>query len=228
MMLILSDYDQTLCFRGRVNIGDIEAIKKLIVSGNIMAISSSRNYESLYTDVKSHNIPFSFLCCNNGNAIFEGSRLIDHNPLNGEEQSAIRELIPLLPKSAEINQFDAYGTLNKNAPVYYRILLPENEAFEKYASFFSECGIETDYFMNYGLLFSKSRSKSYAGRYLANYCNISPEEVFAIGDGDNDYEMLRDFNGYSFPWRSDILKQLEIPIVNSVSDMIGSVQRVLK
>ena len=70
MMLILSDYDRTINFSGKINSCDIAAFEEFMKQGNIVAIASSRNYESLYYDIKNHNISYNFLCCNNGNAIF--------------------------------------------------------------------------------------------------------------------------------------------------------------
>lgn len=228
MMLIISDYDQTINFRGKVDSRDRDAFASFIKQGNIIAISSSRNFESLYNDVESHNIPYSYLCCNNGNAIFNHSELLDFNTLNSDELSAINQFLPYFPEHTTIYPCNAYGFIDLINPVFIKIFLPENENFVEYVHHFNENGIETDYYKNYGLLFSKSRDKNYAGLFISQLCDIQKSDIYAIGDGDNDFTMLQNFNGYSFPWRSDMVKELDIPIVSSVSHMITDIKRVRK
>ena len=228
MMLILSDYDRTINFSGKINSCDIAAFEEFMKQGNIVAIASSRNYESLYYDIKNHNISYNFLCCNNGNAIFNQSELLDFNSLNSNELSTINQFIPRFPENTLVYPCDAYGFINYTNPVFIKIFLPEHEDFEQYVQHFSINGIETDYYKNYGLLFSKTRDKSYAGLFISELCKIPQSNIYAVGDGDNDFTMLQNFNGYSFPWGSAKIKQLDIPIVDSVACMISDIKKVRK
>ena len=50
--------------------------------------------------------------------------------------------------------------------------------------------------------------------------NINKNNVYTIGDGDTDYEMLSYFNGYIMENSSNSLQKLKLPRVKSVSELI--------
>ena len=37
-------------------------------------------------------------------------------------------------------------------------------------------------------------------------------------------KMLEGYNGYTFPWQSSKVKQLKLPVVNSVSELINNLK----
>ena len=49
---------------------------------------------------------------------------------------------------------------------------------------------------------------------------IEKEDVYTIGDNYNDYEMIRDYHGYTLPWGKTNLKEVCEGIVPSVKSLI--------
>lgn len=224
MKLLVSDYDGTINFRGSIKDEDLESLKRFYNQGNILSIASSRPYESLHNEMMIFKVPFNLLICNNGNAIFDNNGLVDFNSLNIEELIAFRKLLKDLPKNSKITAYDAYGRNAPNNPLYYRIILDNNYDFESFYQMFYECGFDADYYLNNGIVFSGKREKAYATKYAIEKYGIKSDEVYTIGDGDNDYEMLKDYNGYTFSWSSPKVKELKLPVVNSISEVINGMR----
>ena len=220
MKLLVSDYDGTLNFHGKVNEQDLAALNDFYNSGNIISIASSRPFESLHNEVLKFNIPYNLLCCNDGNAIFDKNKLIDINYLNNEELLILRKLLKQLPVGSRIIPCDQYGNETKQNPLYYRIVLDENYIFENFEKIFCSSGLSNDCYLNNGTIFSQRRNKGYATKFAMQKYAIALSNTYTVGDGNNDFSMLKDFNGYSFPWRSQKVKKLSIPIVGSVRDVI--------
>ena len=223
MKLLVSDYDGTINFHGKLNEEDLESLNSFYNQGNIISIASSRPYESLYAEMLRFKIPFNLLMCNNGNAIFDNNGLIDYNCLSLEELIVFRNLIKEFPKNSIVTACDAYGKTTPNYPLYYKVLLGENYAFEKFYQMFCENGLSTDYYLSSGIVFSNKRQKDYATNYALRKYGIEKGEVYTVGDGDNDYLMLKEINGYTFSWGSPKVRKLKLPTVNSISEVINGI-----
>lgn len=221
MKLLVSDYDGTVNFRGEVHSEDIDALKSFKSEGNIISIASSRPFKSLHAEVQRFNIPCDLLVCNDGNAIFEGDRLINQNRLNLDELKCLRELLRGLPQG-QIIPLDAFG-VNSFDPVYYQVTLNNDRPFEEYDEMFRRNGFSTDYYMNAGMIFSNRRGKNDATRYLLDKYGIDSTQAYTVGDGDNDYSMLEEFNGYTFSWCSERVRSLSLPRVNSLGEVVGRI-----
>ena len=58
---------------------------------------------------------------------------------------------------------------------------------------------------------------------LLNRLNILKENVYTIGDGYSDIEMIKDFNGYAMVNSVQELKKLAIKECKSVSSLIDEI-----
>ncbi len=54
---------------------------------------------------------------------------------------------------------------------------------------------------------------------------IEKDDVYTIGDNYNDYEMIRDYHGYTMPWGKTNLKEVCEGIVPSVKSLIKRIER---
>ena len=69
----------------------------------------------------------------------------------------------------------------------------------------------------------KSISKSTAINKISELEKIEKCDIFTIGDDQNDFEMINDFNGYTFPWGKDELKNVSHGICDSVACLIKKI-----
>ena len=76
-------------------------------------------------------------------------------------------------------------------------------------------------------IISNKTCKSYAIEEIAQIENINQEEIFTIGDGYSDIEMIKNYNGYcmeeSVP---ELLKICSWKIIKSVSELIEKIQKL--
>ena len=78
------------------------------------------------------------------------------------------------------------------------------------------------YYVSYNSIeiISNQTNKSNAIRLLMRKLNINTSNVYSIGDGYSDIEMVRDFNGYCMKDSVSELKQVAISEMESVSNLI--------
>ena len=69
-------------------------------------------------------------------------------------------------------------------------------------------------------IISNKTNKSNAIKLLTKKLDIDNSNVYSIGDGYSDIEMVKDFNGYCMKDSVDELKQVAISEVESVSDLV--------
>src|SRR5574344_513211 len=97
MKLLVSDYDGTLnpdCTHLEELRLNIKAIRNLKESGHKFMLSTGRNFSSIKEEIKKHNIPYDYLSCNDGAALFnENDELIMASYIDGH---VLNDLIPIL------------------------------------------------------------------------------------------------------------------------------------
>ena len=77
----------------------------------------------------------------------------------------------------------------------------------------------------YYFIGDKNINKSSSTSFVSNLENIPKCDIFTIGDNHNDYEMVRDFNGYTFPWGTRNVKEVSCGQVLSVASLVKRIVR---
>ncbi|MBO5375285.1 MAG: HAD family phosphatase [Bacilli bacterium] len=209
MSMLVSDYDGTYA-NGERNINlNSYAINGLLSTGHTFVLSSGRSYESLLRKTRINEIPYSYLGCADGNFLFDS----EGNLLQGFFMShEIIDKIEKLKKAALYERIDytyerEYSTIykpNEKLGSISFVVKESNrtdELLEEYNRLKEE---NPDYnFMPYSyngtiyfMIRPKGVSKSSPIIYLQDKLQIPNSEIFTIGDGDNDLEMIRDYNGF--------------------------------
>lgn len=68
---------------------------------------------------------------------------------------------------------------------------------------------------------SKNAGKENAIKILLETLKIPKEEVVTIGDGRNDVEMIKEYNGYSMETAEDDVKKSASKIFETIADALG-------
>ena len=61
---------------------------------------------------------------------------------------------------------------------------------------------------------------------LIKVLNIDRDNVFTVGDNYNDYQMVKDYHGYTMPWGKQELKEVCEGITPSVSSLIKKIKSI--
>lgn len=225
--LIVSDYDGTI--KDNNNVDDIvESIKLLKMLVNIRTgfmISTGRLLQSILEEINSFDLPFDYLSCANGNLLFDKKlQLLWKSKV---EDKIIEELKPYFKYILDIELKDEYGYNIKNNGVEYVLHLVENKQYRRLIVNMLIANPNFDYCSNgknkYELhIFDKS-NKTKTIELLRKFFNLAKENIYTIGDGPNDLEMIEQYNGFTLCSSKEELKLCSIDTYESFCHFIKDV-----
>ena len=236
MKLLVTDYDGTLFINEldlKNNINYLNMWKKL---GNKIMISTGRSYPSIKNQVDIYNIPYDYLSCADGSIIYDkdgnilemfimDSKIIKdfqkfYNNLNYEE---IQFVYPTGYSNKLINITNILG-INI-------CISTQNYTKEIVDSFILMSKDYPDYsFLNYmhpnfSYLCVKPNgiNKSSTINYLKNNLGINDNNIYVIGDSDNDYEMIKNYGGVAMNTSCQSVLNIATRVYSSVSEYIEEI-----
>lgn len=221
MNLLSSDYDGTIKVGTRDFYLNIEFIKEFM-KNNVFLLNTGRKYESIMREVNYYGIDFDYLSCTDGNLVMdkEGRVLYCTNL----DISDINSFLKLR------NNYDCkvdLVTFEDNILEYKLVLhrFRNNiEVMSKANKICNDLGLVLKPFYEGDLvncyITDKNISKSTSAVLVSKIEGINPNKIFTIGDEFNDFEMVKDFNGYTFPWGHEDLKEVSQGVCTSVHSLI--------
>ena len=223
MKILASDFDNTIYFEENEekNKKNIEAINDFISQGNIFCIITGRNYTDLKQLLTNNNITYSYLICEDGAKIFNNMDYCIETTLL--EEAVIKKIIPIL----EEENLDYYLDDGYNKTEYYgdcvKIVINCNNEeekkriIEKIKKIVDVHIYASRYHVN---IIHKSVNKERALKKLFNLEELDYDSLYVIGDNDNDYEMLKTFNGGIIKMHHPILDELQKKEYETLKDYI--------
>lgn len=225
--ILVSDYDQTFY----LNDEDIEVNKTKIhefrEAGNIFIIATGRSFADFKKKWDIYQFEYDYVILNHGATILDSKDntifnvAIDNNIVQSIkedvhlEKSISHFCCSLLESRVDFDHKDLtkIETKYSNKEDAWGI---NKEINEKYGDFVNS------YFLvsNAIEIISSKTNKSYAIRILAKDLGVDGKDIYTVGDGYSDIEMIKDFNGYSMedsvPEVTSVAKQS----ISSVSQLV--------
>lgn len=233
--MVVSDYDQTFY----INDIDIEknkmAVSEFESKGNIFIIATGRSYLDFKYKAEAYNINYNYVILNHGATIIDSNDNVIYNcPIDHKIISKIKDEIDIqktvnffccsaLEKGVDIDCNNLtkihirYNTREEAMEVSNLL----NSKFSQYITSYWLMGDSVE-------IISNNTNKSNAIRLLAQKFNINDEDIYTIGDGFSDVEMVKKFNGYCMEESVEELKKVAIKEYKSVSELIVEVMWNLK
>ena len=231
MKLLVSDFDNTLFVKDNISKDDLNSIKKYRDKGNKFVIATGRSYFDLMCEIENISIPYDYLIINHGNTL-----------INKENEVVFSHCMDNKLKNDLINTLDLYN----NPPLFCckgkdsRVDITENNLSKIHIVFkTNELAYKTCLYVNEKY---KNKLKSYyISRYkaveiigndfdkskmidkIARIDNIKKDEIYTIGDGMNDIDMIKKYNGACMSTSCDEVKinsNLELHTVSEYIDII--------
>lgn len=228
--MFVSDYDQTFY----INDIDIEknkmAVSEFESRGNFFIIATGRSYLDFKNKVEAYNISYNYVILNHGATIIDSNdNIIYNSPIDNEIISKIKDEINI----QKAVRFFCCSALESRVDINYNDLTKihikyntKEEAMEinkilnnKYSQYINSYYVTGDSIE----IISNNTNKSNAIRLLAQKFNINDKNIYTIGDGFSDIEMVKDFNGYCMEESVEELKKVAIKKYKSVSELIAEV-----
>lgn len=216
--ILISDYDSTY-FTNEENIKNNNLFIKKFIKENIFVIATSRSLDSINKEIIKYNIPFNYLITSNG-AIISNDK---NNILNiiALKEKQIKFVKQNLNSFNDVKIFESkidnkiigYKLKSNNIESLIKIKnkLDKNIINEK---MYTELGEPNKLFINNNV------NKTDGIKKLLNILNYNDNEhIYTIGDGDQDLEMLKEYNGYRMKNSSDNIKKYIKTYVNEFSEI---------
>lgn len=208
MKLVVSDFDGTYYIDEFNILKNNNKIQEFRQNGNLFMLSSGRSYTSLKKMCLKYNIEYDYLSCGDGSILYDrfDNIVIQYN-LN---QEILKKFLNL-KKLANIERIqysypdDYYASYQNNSLIGCNIVI-KNEKITN--SFLNNFNLLKKNYLNYDFLSykhddvtffclkNKGINKSTTVNYLKDNFNINQEDIYTFGDNENDYYMLKLFNGY--------------------------------
>ena len=239
MKLFVTDYDNTLYINDEEIKDAIKEIKRIRKKDIKFVISTGRSIPSIKKEILKHNIPFDYLSCADGSLIYDNNyNLLEEHHM---DKDIIRE-IPNLIKNITYEEiqysydtgYENYLDLSKNISSINLVIFENcytkelekkwNNLKKKFSNYnylvYKHFYSVTNSYIYYMCIKNKDVSKSKGIEFLANYLNISKEDIYVIGDSDNDYEMIKDYHGVCVVNSTDKIKSVSNKVYEKISDYI--------
>ena len=230
--ILASDYDRTFY----INDEDIEKNKKAIEdfkrAGNIFIIATGRSYYHFMNKVKQYNIDYDYAIINHGATVIDRqSNIIYNMPMSNE---IINDLKKDLQLDRSTDNF-CCSNLETNVPFEHKDLTKINVKYktkkesiemnklinEHYSDFVTSYNITSSSIE----IISNKTNKSKTIQMLADKLNIAKKDIYTIGDGYSDIQMIKDFNGYCMKESVKELKNVAIGECESVSSLVYNIMK---
>ena len=228
MKILASDFDNTIYYLDdkEKNKKNVSAIKKFINQGNIFCIITGRNYSDLKKLLNENDIPYSYLVCEDGAKIFNNmDYCIDTILL---DRNTIEEIIPIL----EENNCDYYLDDGYNKTEYLEDVVKivinctdEKEKERMVRIIKDKINVHIYASRTHVNIINKVVNKENALKKLFNLEELNINLLNVIGDNDNDYEMLKAFNGGVIKEHHKILDSLNKPEYETLADYIEELMK---
>ena len=228
--ILVSDYDQTFYLNDK----DIEKNKKSVENfrkqENIFIFATGRSYFDFMNKAEQYKLKWDYLIINHGATILDKNNniisnyTIDNDVIKNikkdlEIENAIKYFCCNLENSrTNFNDKDLtkiYAKYEKDKAEQINSLI--NKKYSEFVNCYLVSGNAVE-------IISNKTCKSNAIEEIAQIEKINKEDIFTIGDGYSDIEMIKNYNGYCMEESvQELLKICNGKIVKSVSELIEKI-----
>lgn len=227
MKLLVSDYDQTLSMDDITIKFNLKKIKEFCDNDNIFMLSTGRTYSSIKEEIQKWNISYDYLSCVDGTSLYDSNdNLLFCSKLNADDLNYSNQLKTKYESKIEFFDIDSDESgipeerIIQIHDIHFKNIIKEIKIF------FAEHMNNSNYSYKFNCIYlrPKNASKSTTINYLEQKLNISHNNIFTIGDHNNDYEMIRDYNGFTMLWGTKKAKEYALKKYLMLSQLICDIE----
>ena len=229
MKLLVSDYDQTLSMDDISIKFNIKKINEFRKNGNLFMLSTGRTFSSIKSEAKKYGISYDFLSCADGTSIYDSNnKLIMVSKMDAEDLRKSNYLKLKYGKHVDIFDINNDASLLPEERVITIKLLNYKAEIKSILEYFDKFLINSDYTVLYNNIYLKPKgvNKSYTANYIEKNLEIDKKDIFTIGDHNNDYEMIRDYNGFTMLWGTKKAREYALKKYMMLSQLISDIEKM--
>lgn len=229
MKLLVSDFDNTLFSKDYTK--NVLSVNEFVEQGNMFVIATGRHLPYLLKDIKSIELKYKYLICNDGAIIYDKNLLCIYRKDidNALAKSIIDLATPYigtvindwLIDDSQIYTKNLDGNINaivlniKDRQKSIQLLDIIKNKYNEIDGYISDNWINIRHC---------DVTKATAIKLVSEIEKINNENIFAIGDSINDIPMLNEYNGYCIS-NSNLNSTYTCKnIINSVSDLVDKIK----
>lgn len=231
MKLLASDYDQTFYLSDSGIKENIKEVNKFMEEKNIFVLATGRSYQDLMKVKEKYHFSYNYLVINHGATILDKDDKILLN------KTIPNHIVPEMKKHLDLEKSISHfccATLESRVDFTHENLTKiavtyetKEEALTKVEEI--NCLFNDAlhaYYVNKNSIeiTSKLVSKEEAISYIARISGIKEENIYTIGDGYSDINMIKNFNGYGMNSSVEEIYKNAKGIYSSVSKLIQDIR----
>ena len=227
--MLVSDFDDTIKTSSKyITNLNVMSLKKFRENGNKLVIASGRNFTSLEKELSNCNLEYDALICNDGAISFnKDNQVIFGNYFNNVELECLLHFLKIAGKKYinDISLYNEYECSCNNDKIIELVVIANifkniKPIMEEMLKYFHDIQISKS-----GLIIriKKITSKGDAIDKIYKYFDIKKEDIYTIGDWTNDYEMIRDYNGYNILFGHPSLRKVSKGNITTVAQLVKKI-----
>lgn len=227
--ILVSDFDGTFYLKN-VDINDnIKNVENFRSNGNLFIIATGRSYDEFKEALEVHPLSYDYLIINNGATILNEKHEFINNCIikNWAKNRLFKDLdFSIITNIYGCNilksKIDVKNKRLTKIHIEYQTLEQAKSVKDfinkKYKFTLKSYVIPTTKSVE---IISSKCNKAKSVKKLAKSNKINKNNIYAIGDSYNDYDMIKSFNGYAMENAKPEIKEISIEVLPSVSSLIG-------
>lgn len=233
--IVFSDYDGTIYINEQDMEKNIKCIEEYRNFGGKFVIVTGRSKTSVYGVIEKYNIPYDYIIANNGAIIYDsdGNKIYEQTITKDASSRIIKYLN--LKDNTELFFYDENDKVEYHNQELLKIraktceIESAKDIEQEINCLFKDsviafAGFPFVYYsnLNYAIveIVSKKAGKENSIKKLLEILNMSSKEAVTIGDGRNDINMIKKYNGYSIETAEVEVKEVASKIFKSVGDVL--------
>ena len=225
--LLASDFDRTFYINEKDIKNNIKYVNLFRENNNIFLIATGRGYISFKEVLNKFYFNYDYLILDHGSLIMDSKDNILYKYIL--DKNLLTKLIPYLKLDNVINYYyctpkEKTKELNNKEMTKIYIKYSNKEKKDKVINTIKETfknKLNIYYLSNNAIEITSSNvNKKKAIYKVLDIVKIDKQNVYTIGDGQSDIEMIKEFNGYTMVNGIKELKEYSIKELNSVSELL--------
>lgn len=225
--LLASDFDRTFYINEKDIKNNIKYVNLFRENNNIFLIATGRSYSSFKEVLNKFYFNYDYLILDHGSLIMDSKDNILYKYII--DKNLLTKLIPYLKLDNVINYYyctpkEKTKELNNKEITKIYIKYSNKEEKDKVITTIKETfknKLNIYYLSNNAIEITSSNvNKKKAIYKVLDIVKIDKQNVYTIGDGQSDIEMIKEFNGYTMVNGIKELKEYSIKELNSVSELL--------
>ena len=230
--ILISDYDGTF-YQNDIDIKkNIDKVNEFRTLDNLFVLATGRSYVDLKQKIDKYEIPYDYLILNHGALLLSKDlEIIKVFTLDKELVDSILEYANNDKDIYDVILISAFDKNVKDTSNIVKIMLKlynydkalevKNYIDKSYPNIGSYLARDEEHYLVE--VVSCKASKSFMIEKILDKEKIVKKNVYTIGDGINDIDMIRDYNGYRVSNSCKELVSVTDRVIDNVSDLISRI-----